>query len=86
MIFDIKMDGDFTRKSRLVAGGHTTETPASLTYSSVVLRESVRVAFLLAALKTSLQLTSGMHTSMLHVWRRFVVELAKSLAATKVAS
>jgi len=41
MIFDIKMDGDFTRKARLVAGSHTTETPTSLTYSSVVSRESV---------------------------------------------
>jgi len=50
MIFDIKMDGEFTRKARLVAGGHTTETPASSTYSSVVSRESVRVAFLLASL------------------------------------
>ena len=50
MIFDIKMDGEFTRKARLVAGGHTTETPASITYSSVVSRESVRIAFLVAAL------------------------------------
>lgn len=48
MIFDVKMD--FTRKARFVAGGHMTETPASLTYSSVVSRESVRIAFLLAAL------------------------------------
>ena len=48
MIFDIKMD--FTRKARLVAGGHMTDTPASLTYSSVVSRESVRIALLLAAL------------------------------------
>jgi Reverse transcriptase (RNA-dependent DNA polymerase). len=50
MIFDIKMDGSFTRKARLVTGGHTTETPTSLTYSSVVTRDSVRIAFLLAAL------------------------------------
>ena len=50
MVFDIKMDGDFTRKARLVAGGHTTDTPASITYSSVVSRESVRIAFLIAAL------------------------------------
>jgi len=49
MIFDI-MDGDFMRKAQLVAGEHTTKTPASSTYSSVVSRESVRVAFLLAAL------------------------------------
>ena len=34
MIFDVKMD--FTRKARFVAGGHTTETPTALTYSSVV--------------------------------------------------
>jgi len=31
-------------------GRHTTKTPASSTYSSVVSRESVRVAFLLAVL------------------------------------
>jgi hypothetical protein len=48
MIFDIKMD--FTRKARFVAGGHTTETPASTTYSSVVSRDSVRIAFMFAAL------------------------------------
>lgn len=50
MIFDIKMDGLFTRKARLVAGGHTTDPPAAITYSSVVSRESVRIAFTLAAL------------------------------------
>jgi len=50
MIFDIKMDGDFTWKARFVAGGHTTEAPASMTYSSMVSRESVRIAFLIAAL------------------------------------
>ena len=50
MIFDIKMDGNFTRKARLVAGGHTTNTPASVTYSSVVTRDSVRIAFTIAAL------------------------------------
>jgi hypothetical protein len=49
MIFDIKMD-NLTRKARFVAGGHTTHKPESLTYSSVVSRESVRIAFLLAAL------------------------------------
>jgi len=47
LIFDVKMD--FTRKARFVAGGHMTETPASLTYSSVVSRESVRIAFAIAA-------------------------------------
>ena len=34
LIFDIKMDGKFTRKARFVASGNTTNPPASLTYSS----------------------------------------------------
>ena len=50
MIFDIKMDGKFTRKARFVAGGHTTDPPSSITYSSVVARDSVRIAFTIAAL------------------------------------
>jgi Reverse transcriptase (RNA-dependent DNA polymerase) len=48
IIFDVKMD--FSRKARFVAGGHMTVTPASITYSSVVSRDSVRLAFLIAAL------------------------------------
>ena len=36
MIFDVKIGENFRRKAWLVAGGHTTETPAMLTYSSVV--------------------------------------------------
>ena len=53
MIFDVKMldsDGIFRRKARYVAGGHTTETPAALTYASVVSQDSVRIALTLAAL------------------------------------
>jgi hypothetical protein len=49
MIFDIKME-DFCHKARFVAGGHTTETPHSMTYASVVSRESVRLALTFAAL------------------------------------
>jgi hypothetical protein len=41
---------DFTRKARFVAGGHTTYTPGSITYSSVVSRDSVQLAFLIAGL------------------------------------
>jgi Reverse transcriptase (RNA-dependent DNA polymerase) len=48
MIFDVKMD--LTRKARFVAGGHMTEPSASITYSSVVSRDSVHLAFLIAAL------------------------------------
>ena len=48
LIFDVKMD--LTRKARYVAGGHLTDPPSSLTYASVVSRDSVRIAFLVAAL------------------------------------
>ena len=34
----------------MVAGGHTTDTPAALTYASVVSRGSVRIALTIAAL------------------------------------
>ena len=49
MIFDIKMD-DFSRKSRLVSGGHMTEAPDAMTYASVILRETVYIALIIAAL------------------------------------
>jgi hypothetical protein len=48
MIFDIKMD--FTRKARFVAGGHMTDAPVNITYSSIVAQDSVHLAFLIAAL------------------------------------
>mmetsp|Transcript_6957 Transcript_6957/g.15347 ORF Transcript_6957/g.15347 Transcript_6957/m.15347 type:complete len:588 (-) Transcript_6957:1134-2897(-) len=48
IVFDVKMD--FSRKARFVAGGHMTDTPSSLTYSSVVSRDSVKIAFLITAL------------------------------------
>ena len=50
MIFDIKMGGRFTRKSCCVADGHTTDPPSSITYSSVVSRDSIIIAFALSAL------------------------------------
>jgi hypothetical protein len=48
MIFDMKMD--FSRKARFVAGGHRTDPPSSITYSSVVSRESMCITFTIAAL------------------------------------
>jgi hypothetical protein len=48
MNFEVKMD--FTRKARFIAGGHMTDPPPFLTYSTVVSRDSVRIGFLLAAL------------------------------------
>ncbi len=49
MIFDIKME-DFQRKARLVAGGHMTKAPATITYASVVSGETARIALLMVAL------------------------------------
>ena len=49
MIFDIKFE-DLRRKSRLVAGGHLTDAPATTTFASVVSRETVRIALTLAGL------------------------------------
>lgn len=50
MVFDVKMGENFRRKARMVAGGHTTDTPSTITYSSVVSRDSVRIALTIAAL------------------------------------
>jgi len=47
-IFDAKMD--FTCKVCLIAGGHMTDPPLSLTYSSMVSRDSMTIALLIAAL------------------------------------
>jgi hypothetical protein len=56
MIFDVKMD--FTRKARFVAGGHVTDPPTSITYSSVVAHDSVHLAFMIASLN-NLQILSA---------------------------
>ena len=48
MVFDIKRD--LTRKARFVAGGHLTDPPKESVFSSVVTRDSVRIAFVYAAL------------------------------------
>ncbi len=49
MIFDIKME-DFRCKARLVAGGHMTKAPATITYAGVVSCKTVPIAPLMAAL------------------------------------
>jgi Reverse transcriptase (RNA-dependent DNA polymerase) len=48
MVFDVKVD--LTLKACLVAGGHQTEVPKDSVYSSVVSRDSVRLALTLASL------------------------------------
>ncbi len=49
MIFDIKME-EFQCKARLIAGGHMTKAPATITYASVVSHETVCITLLMAAL------------------------------------
>jgi hypothetical protein len=49
MIFDVKME-DLRQKARLVAGGHWTKAPATITYASVVSREAMRLALTIASL------------------------------------
>ena len=51
MIFDIKLGKNFQCKARMVAGGHTTKTPSSITYSSMVSRDLLRIMLMIAALK-----------------------------------
>ena len=49
LIFDFKIE-DFCCKARMVAGRHTTNTSSTITYAGAVLRETVRITFILAAL------------------------------------
>ncbi|KAL7447687.1 hypothetical protein ACHAXS_000070, partial [Conticribra weissflogii] len=49
MIFDVKME-DFLWKVRLVAGGHMTDVPPTVTYASVVSCEMVSIALTMTAL------------------------------------
>ena len=50
LVFDVKLGEGFRRKARYCADGHKTKPPASVTYSTVVSRDSVRIALTIAAL------------------------------------
>ena len=50
MVYDIKISENFYHKAKYVADGHKTEAPVSVTYSSVVSRDSVRICLTAAAL------------------------------------
>ena len=43
MIFDVKIGENFRHKPRFVADDHKTKTPTSVTYRTVVARDSVRI-------------------------------------------
>ena len=66
MIFDIKME-DFRRKLMLVAGGHMMETPKTLSYASIVSRETVQIALTVAALNDLEVKTSDVQNAYLTV-------------------
>ncbi len=75
-LFDIKFGKDFRRKARFVACSHMTETPLSLTYSSVVSRDSIRITLLVVALNNiqlqSLDIQNAYLTADCHelIWTR----------------
>ena len=50
MIFDVNMGENFFHEARFVAEGHKTETPISITYSTVVFWYSARICLTIAAL------------------------------------
>ena len=50
MTFDVKMKGNFRIKARFVTDGHKTNTPAAMTYSSVLSKDSVLISLTIAAL------------------------------------
>ena len=62
MIFDFKME-NFRRKSRLVAGGHVTEPPDTIRYTSVVSRETVRVVITVEDLNNLHVRTADIHNA-----------------------
>ena len=76
---------DFEHKARFVAGGHTTDTPVGLTHSSVVSHDSVRIAFLVAALNDLDILVCDIGNAYLNapcrekIWFKAGIECGKSL-------
>ena len=88
VVFDVKM-GTLQRKARLVAGGHMTDPPTSQTYSSVVSRESVRIALTIAALNGLSVLTGDLENAYLQapceekVWTRLGPEAGADNAGKK---
>jgi hypothetical protein len=50
LVFNVKLGENFRRKARNCADGHKTGAPASVTYSTVVSRDSVRILLTIAAL------------------------------------
>ena len=63
LIWDVKMD--FTRKVRWVLDRHRTPDPIGSTFTGVVSRESVRIAFMYAALNDLQVFVADIHNAYL---------------------
>ena len=64
LVFEIKLDG-LCRKVWLVTGGHTTETPAVMTYASAMSRETVQIMLMVTALNDLEVKASDVHNAYL---------------------
>ena len=49
MIFDVKME-DIRQKASMVAGGHMTDVPPTITYTGIVSGKTVSIALTMAVL------------------------------------
>ena len=65
MPYNIYFKIDTTRKAKYVAGGHLTDVPTYMTYSSVVSRDMVRIGFYMATLNNSDVLAGDFQNSFL---------------------
>jgi hypothetical protein len=50
LVFNVKLGENFRRKARYCADGHKMKTPSSVTYSTVVSKDLVRIILMIAAL------------------------------------
>jgi len=62
--FELKLD--LKCKARYVAGGHMTNPPTSLAYSSMVARDSIQLAFLIEAVNDLQIVTTGIGNAYLN--------------------
>ncbi len=79
-IFDVKLGEGFRRNARFVGDGHKTKPPSSVTYRSVVSRDSVWIILMIAALNDLKVEGAGIENAYLtalcreNVWLRGGVE------------
>ena len=65
LMFDVKLGENFRRKARYCADGHKTGAPASVTYSTVVSRDSIRILLTIAALNDLSLMGADVHNAFL---------------------